>query len=50
MDESRAKAEVIEAGNTLVERGLVARTWGNVSCRVNENLLRLRPAVSGTTD
>ena len=47
MDESRAKAEVIEAGNTLVERGLVARTWGNVSCRVNENLFALTPSGIG---
>jgi L-fuculose-phosphate aldolase len=44
MDISRAKEEVIEAGRLLVERGLVARTWGNVSCRIDENRFAITPS------
>ena len=43
MDILTAKKEVIAAGKKLVETGLIARTWGNVSCRVDDhNLLSLR--------
>ena len=30
------KEKVVQAGIRLVESGLIARTWGNVSCRVDD--------------
>jgi len=36
MDIREAKADVIRAGRELSESGLIARTWGNVSCRTDE--------------
>lgn len=36
MDILDAKKQVIEAGKALSESGLIARTWGNVSCRTDE--------------
>lgn len=44
MDISEAKRLVIEAGIRLVETGLIARTWGNVSCRVDENSFVITPS------
>jgi L-fuculose-phosphate aldolase len=44
MDAGRAKEEVIEAGRLLVKQGLVARTWGNVSCRIDENYFAVTPS------
>ena len=44
MDIMQAKLEVIEAGKKLVEKGLIARTWGNVSCRINENEFVITPS------
>ncbi len=44
MDILTAKKEVIEAGKKLVATGLIARTWGNVSCRVNENSFVITPS------
>ena len=41
MDVLTAKKLVIEAGERLVETGLIARTWGNVSCRVDEDLFAI---------
>ena len=35
MDILQAKLDVIAAGKRLVETGLIARTWGNVSARVD---------------
>lgn len=32
-----ARRQVIEAGHKLVKSGLIARTWGNISCRVDED-------------
>lgn len=40
----RTKKEVIAAGLRLVEKGLIARTWGNVSCRVDENSFVITPS------
>ena len=37
MDILEAKKIVVEAGKQLVKTGLIARTWGNVSCRIDEN-------------
>lgn len=47
MQERIAKAEVIAAGQELVARGLVARTWGNVSCRIDENTFAVTPSGIG---
>lgn len=37
MEISKAKEQVIRAGIELSSSGLIARTWGNVSCRTDEN-------------
>ncbi len=44
MDILQAKKEVVAAGIRLVENGLIARTWGNVSCRVDENSFVITPS------
>jgi len=44
MDIMLAKETVIKAGKRLVESGLIARTWGNVSCRVDENSFVITPS------
>lgn len=44
MDVNHAKEEVILAGNELVRRGLVARTWGNVSCRIDSERFAITPS------
>ncbi len=36
MDVEKAKAQVIQAGKDVARAGLIARTWGNVSCRTDE--------------
>ncbi len=37
MDIIKAKEQVIRAGKELSQSGLIARTWGNVSCRTAED-------------
>ena len=37
MELSNAKEKVIKAGRELSRSGLIARTWGNVSCRTGED-------------
>ncbi|MDR1928219.1 MAG: class II aldolase/adducin family protein [Oscillospiraceae bacterium] len=44
MDILQAKLAVIAAGKRLLETGLIARTWGNVSCRVNETQFVITPS------
>ena len=44
MDILTAKKEVIAAGERLVEAGLIARTWGNVSCRVDDKTFVITPS------
>lgn len=44
MDIMTAKETVITAGKRLVESGLIARTWGNVSCRVDDNSFVITPS------
>jgi L-fuculose-phosphate aldolase len=41
---SKLKKEVIEAGRKLVNEGLVARTWGNVSIRINDYYMLITPS------
>ena len=42
--EEKARELVIKAGNMLVEKGLVARTWGNVSARCGKNEMIITPS------
>lgn len=42
--EEKARELVIQAGNMLVEKGLVARTWGNVSARCGKNEMIITPS------
>jgi L-fuculose-phosphate aldolase len=44
MNTNEAKTEVLRAGNELVEKGLVARTWGNASCRIDEDRFAITPS------
>lgn len=44
MDISEAKRLVIDAGKKLVANGLIARTWGNVSCRINDEQFVITPS------
>jgi L-fuculose-phosphate aldolase len=44
MDVYDAKKLVVKAGIKLVESGLIARTWGNVSCRIGENSFVITPS------
>lgn len=39
-----AKELVVQAGRRLVETGLIARTWGNVSCRISSNMFVITPS------
>ncbi len=44
MDILEAKKIVVEAGKQLVETGLIARTWGNVSCRISDTQFVITPS------
>lgn len=44
MDINTAKALVVRAGMELVDSGLIARTWGNVSARVDSNHFVITPS------
>ena len=44
MDISKAKEIVVEAGKQLVSSGLIARTWGNVSCRIDDKTFVITPS------
>lgn len=44
MDIDIAKAKVVKAGMELVDSGLIARTWGNVSARVDDNHFVITPS------
>ena len=44
MDIMQAKLAVIEAGKNLVKTGLIARTWGNVSCRISDTEFVITPS------
>ncbi len=44
MNENEAKLKVVEAGIKLVESGLIARTWGNVSCRISKSHFVITPS------
>lgn len=42
--EEEARALVIEAGHKLLETELIARTWGNISCRISETEFIITPS------
>lgn len=44
MDINKAQNSVLKAGIKLVESGLIARTWGNISCRVDEESFVITPS------
>lgn len=44
MQEKLARQTVVNAGLKLVESGLIARTWGNVSCRVDKDTFVITPS------
>ena len=41
---SDIKKQVIEAGLRLVDEGLVSRTWGNVSIRIDDTFMAVTPS------
>lgn len=43
-DVQAAKEMVVEAGKKLVETGLIARTWGNVSARISDTQFVITPS------
>lgn len=42
--EKEARELVVEAGKKLVEKGLIARTWGNVSARISDAKFVITPS------
>ena len=42
--EEKARELVIEAGLRLLEEGLIARTWGNISARISEDQFIITPS------
>ena len=44
MDIATAKKQVIEAGHKLIACGLIARTWGNISCRISDTQFVITPS------
>ena len=44
MNETDARKLLVESGKQLLETGLVARTWGNVSCRLDEKSCVITPS------
>lgn len=44
MNEIQAKQKVVDAGIRLVKSGLIARTWGNVSCRISDSHFVITPS------
>ena len=44
MDINTAKQQVIDAGNRLVAQGLISRTWGNVSYRIDDKSFVITPS------
>lgn len=44
MNKEEIKKNVIQAGIRLVESGLISRTWGNISCRIDENTMVITPS------
>ena len=43
-DENTARALVIKAGHELIEKKLIARTWGNISARISKTQFIITPS------
>ncbi len=50
MDENAKRALICDTGRELLGTGLVARTWGNVSCRLNADSFLITPSGLGYTN
>ncbi|MBM4236801.1 MAG: class II aldolase/adducin family protein [Firmicutes bacterium] len=44
MEIQKARENVVLAGKKLLESGLIARTWGNVSCRISDYQFVITPS------
>lgn len=44
MELKEAREQVIEMGKTLLRSGLLVRTWGNISCRINDHQFVITPS------
>ena len=44
MEIMQAKETVIRAGKELIAAGLIARTWGNISCRISDTQFVITPS------
>ncbi len=44
MTDKEARNLICESGIKLVEKGLVSRTWGNISIRMDENTMLITPS------
>lgn len=44
MNEAQARRALVEAGHRLLAEGLVARTWGNLSVRIDEHTMAITPS------
>ena len=47
MDINEAKNLIIKAGHKLVDKGLIVRTWGNISCRIDSRRFAITPSGRG---
>ena len=44
LTEARARTALVDAGRRLVAEGLVARSWGNVSVRLDAQTMAITPS------
>jgi len=44
INNKEARNLICESGRSLVEKGLVSRTWGNISIRLDENTMLITPS------
>lgn len=42
-----ARAEIVEMGHKLIAKHLVAGSWGNISCRIDETAIAITPSGRG---
>ncbi len=47
MTEQEIKKSIVDTGLALLEKKLVARTWGNISCRIDEKHFAITPSGLG---
>lgn len=50
MDENAKRSLICDTGRELLSTGLVARTWGNVSCRLDSESFLITPSGLGYTN